>query len=361
MKSLLEELPNVDPTISAWPWTEETDPCIYQADIQYPKISIVTPSLNQAIFLEQTIRSVLLQNYPNLEYIIIDGGSTDGSLEIIKKYEPWLTYWISEEDEGQAQAINKGLKHCTGIVFNWLNSDDWYLPNVLEAIGRIFAQNLNLQAFCGQQYIQFHDGEIILSPPSPVEKTLEATLSLTHINQPATFFHLHTLQTLLPLREDFHYLFDAEIWLRFLLKYGQKYIHSNKLIINYFRIHKDSKTYQKNADFNREKLYLLRALALSCGIYEWMPNHILNNLELERRLKEIFGNIQTQLLDEVKLQKNLLYRCFKERFGARDFQYCRSILRKIVFFKMNNWRFGLQKISLLLPDSLLLKLANREK
>jgi len=353
MKSLLAELPKTDDKLNGWPWKEESDYQIYKPNIRYPKVSIVTPSFNQGVFLEQTIRSVLLQNYPNLEYIIIDGGSTDDSIEIIKKYETWLTYWVSEKDEGQAQAINKGLQHCTGLIFNWLNSDDWYLPNVLEIIGRTFVQTLDLQIFCGQQIIQYTNGKSILGRPSPIAKHLETTLSLTNINQPATFFHLPTLQPLLPLREDLHYLFDAEIWLRFLLKYGQNYIHVNELIINYFRIHQHSKTHQKRIEFNREKFYLLRALALSCDAYEWMPKNTPSNIKLEEELRQIFENVQTQHLDLRRLQKSLLYRCFKERFGARDLQYCRENLAKLAFFKLFNPRFLAQKLSLLLPDSIL--------
>ena len=94
----------------------------------WPRISIVTPSFNQGQFIEETIRSILLQGYPNLEYIIIDGGSTDESVEIIKKYEPWLTYWVSEKDRGQAHAINKGLERCTGEILAYINSDDYYYP-----------------------------------------------------------------------------------------------------------------------------------------------------------------------------------------------------------------------------------------
>src|SRR5215469_5586779 len=93
-----------------------------------PKISIVTPSFNQAEFLEETIRSVLDQNYPNLEYVVVDGGSTDGSVDIIKKYAHRLAWWVSEPDDGQYAAINKGFKHSSGEIMAWINSDDKYLP-----------------------------------------------------------------------------------------------------------------------------------------------------------------------------------------------------------------------------------------
>jgi len=110
-------------------------------DSNYPKIAIVTPSYNQAQFLERTILSVLNQNYPNLEYIIIDGGSTDGSVEIIKKYERYLSYWVSEKENVQADAINKGFQKSTGQILAWLNSDDLYLPNTLVKIMNIFLRN----------------------------------------------------------------------------------------------------------------------------------------------------------------------------------------------------------------------------
>src|SRR5688500_3818909 len=96
-----------------------------------PKISIITPTYNQGHFIEQTIQSVIEQDYPNLEYIIIDGGSTDDTLSVIKKYEKYISYWISEKDKGQSEAINKGFKKATGDVVNWLNSDDYYEPGVL--------------------------------------------------------------------------------------------------------------------------------------------------------------------------------------------------------------------------------------
>jgi glycosyltransferase involved in cell wall biosynthesis len=114
----------------------------------WPTISIITPSLNQGEFLEETLRSVLLQGYPKLQYIVIDGGSTDGSVEIIRRYAPWLFYWVSEPDRGQAHAINKGLELATGRVVAYLNSDDLYLPGALLHVGQTFAQT-NFDVFVG--------------------------------------------------------------------------------------------------------------------------------------------------------------------------------------------------------------------
>ena len=118
-----------------------------------PKISIVTPSYNQGEFLEETINSILNQNYQNLEYIIIDGGSTDNSVEIIRKYEEHLSYWISEKDEGQSHAINKGFAIATGEICNWINSDDILAPNALQNISKAFINNPNVDFVHGKNGI----------------------------------------------------------------------------------------------------------------------------------------------------------------------------------------------------------------
>ena len=144
----LAELPPPPTGSTGWPWTEESSqlPATMRDGRPWPCISIVTPSLNQGQFIEETIRSVLLQGYPDLEYTIMDGGSTDNSVEIIKKYEPWIAHWESKRDRGQAHAINKGLNCSTGYWFQNINSDDVLS---LGALGTVAAAPSNADAVCG--------------------------------------------------------------------------------------------------------------------------------------------------------------------------------------------------------------------
>jgi glycosyltransferase involved in cell wall biosynthesis len=142
----LTELPPPLPGKSGWPWTQESRQLrgTMPDGRPWPRISIVTPSYNQGRFIEETIRSVLLQGYPNLEYIVMDGGSKDNSAEIIRKYESWLTYWRTAHDGGQSAGIAEGFQRSTGEIMAWLNSDDRYLPGTLHKVGKAFSSNRKL-------------------------------------------------------------------------------------------------------------------------------------------------------------------------------------------------------------------------
>src|SRR5437899_9101981 len=139
----------------------------------YPKISVVTPSYNQGSYLERTIRSVINTEYPNIEYIVIDGGSTDNSLDIIKKYEKYLKYWVSEQDRGQSNAINKGFSHATGDLWTWLSSDDYYMPGALWTIATMAIANPEASVFVGSGRIIDETGKVIYYKKPPEHITIE--------------------------------------------------------------------------------------------------------------------------------------------------------------------------------------------
>lgn len=178
-----------------------------------PLVTIVTPSYNQAEFLESTIQSVLAQDYPNLEYFIVDGGSTDGSLDVIHSYADQLSWWISEPDQGQADAINKGLRRARGEVVAWLNSDDLYLP------GAIYEAAMALQADPDIGLV-FGDAITIDPQGQPLNKLAFADWELSDlmrfriICQPAVFMRHNALEKAGLLSEDFHLMLDHHLWMR---------------------------------------------------------------------------------------------------------------------------------------------------
>jgi len=215
----LAELPPPPPDKTGWPWTEETPslPETMPDGSPWPRISIVTPSYNQGQFIEETIRSILLQGYPNLEYIIMDGGSTDNSVEIIKKYEPWLAYWVSEKDRGQSHAINKGWGHATGQIFAWLNSDDMYVTNALALVSRHFLDNIECQMLVG--------GAGFIENDCHVEQTKQfSSISFDHLlyqwralPQPSCFWLNELGKRVGLIDEILIYSMDREYFLRLLV------------------------------------------------------------------------------------------------------------------------------------------------
>lgn len=216
-KKVKPEFPTPTPGKDQWPWiaSESAQVTNTLGHENLPLISVVTPSFNQAEFLEETIRSVLLQGYPNLEYYVIDGGSTDGSVEIIKRYEPWLNYWISEKDTGQSQAINKGWRKASGEILSWLNSDDYLLPGTLLRIAEVFRSNPRAGLVHGKVRFINSSGEST-GDEYGSEFNLESSLlkSQNPVAQPATFISRTALNTVGGLNENLHMSMDWDLWLR---------------------------------------------------------------------------------------------------------------------------------------------------
>ena len=216
----------------------------------YPKISIVTPSYNQGKYIEQTILSILDQNYPNLEYIIIDGGSTDQTIEIIKKYEDRLTYWVSEKEKCQSYAINKGLKLCTGDIFNWINSDDYLEPKSLFTIAEEYTL-CPFSALCGK--VNVLDGSTFSHErkPSYIEKSAANSIANYNINQEGTWWNLDVIKKLNGVNEGFKYTMDLDLWIRALLLYPFDSFRTIEIILSNFRRHQQAKSTQ-NSTINLE-------------------------------------------------------------------------------------------------------------
>lgn len=209
--------------------------------MNYPKITVVTPSYNQGQFLEETILSVIGQGYPNLEYIIMDGGSTDNSVEIIKKYEDYITYWVSEKDAGQSNAINKGFERATGDILAWLNSDDMYMPGVLNYIAQKITDVKQMSIHFGN-CIHIEERESQLKTyGSDVSKYHKLSLELfDYIIQPSTFWTKTAWDKVGTLREDLHFVFDWEWFLR-AKKNNVLFVPNNKAI-SLYRIHSQHKS-----------------------------------------------------------------------------------------------------------------------
>ena len=239
-----------DPTgRTGWPWAEGCVPLPGQMEDgrQWPRISVVTPSYNQGRFLEQTIRSVLLQGYPNLEYIVVDGGSTDGSVEIIRRYEKSLAWWVSEPDRGQSHAINKGFARATGEILAWLNSDDYYLPGVLATVARAWRDSNRPAALVGRGMSVTEDGVPIHTSPAK-ELTFDAIVWWCDrcLFQSSCFFPAQAYRAVGGVDEQLHYAMDMDLWLKLIKVVPFRHVDG---VLSAAHRHSHMKTYDMSKQF----------------------------------------------------------------------------------------------------------------
>jgi glycosyltransferase involved in cell wall biosynthesis len=210
----------------------------------FPKISIVTPSYNQGEYIEDTIKSIIEQNYPNLEYIIVDGGSTDNSVEIIKKYEKHLTWWCTEKDKGHGDALNKGFSRCTGEIMAWLNSDDKYFPWTLHTVAEIFNQHKDINWIVGKNAWFDEKGRLVDARNLFINKYDYASCKNQWVQQESVFWN----RTLWEesggyINQDFKFMVDGELWSRF-FQYTELW-HVN-MVLGGFRNHGINRGIQNN-------------------------------------------------------------------------------------------------------------------
>ena len=291
---------------TGWPWTESSQPLpeTMPDGHPWPRISIVTPSFNQGQFIEETIRSILLQSYPNLEYIVIDGGSSDATLDVIKKYEPWLDYWVSEPDQGQPHAINKGIDRCTGEIFNWINSDDLLMPGALQAIATAFHEN-DVDAVTGY-VIHFNSEEI--SYACDLSDLSRLVRGKAPFQQPGTWLKPEGIRRVGKIDETLHYAFDLELTVRYIQAYPKTTLTAKELAR--FRHHETSKTVSREVHFNSEMLTIFRKfyesghfksvqndLAIGIRVTEWRDILYTQAKQDSPRLSRAFNLIWRSCLD----------------------------------------------------------------
>jgi glycosyltransferase involved in cell wall biosynthesis len=255
----LSELPASPPGKNGWPWrglvldSEQ----IMAEGIRWPHLSIITPSFNQGQFIEETIRSVLLQGYPNLQYIIIDGGSTDNSIDTIRKYEPWLDYWVSEKDRGQAHAINKGFDRSSGELLGWINSDDLLLPGSLHRLAISYLK-YPLKILLGDTIHISETGRTIRMVNQKnvtLRNMVEIWRHDYYWNQPGTYVSRYLYQQVGHLDETLRYVFDREWMCRLLQIADTSYL---KFPVAVFRIHTTSKTVAEGNNWFPEQVVVTR-------------------------------------------------------------------------------------------------------
>jgi glycosyltransferase involved in cell wall biosynthesis len=222
-----------------------------------PLVSIVTPSFNQGAFLEETILSVLNQTYHPIEYIIVDGGSTDDSVDVIRRYEAHLAYWVSEPDRGQAHAINKGLRRARGTILGWLNSDDTLMPDTVSRV--VKAMNDGSMVIHGSVRLVDAAGDAIARPKLAKRRRsfgLDTIVDDGLVNQPGTFWSRELLERVGYLNECLTYIMDYELWIRMVVA-GAEFRRLEDPPLATYRLTEDTKTVAGMYKMGFEKLRVL--------------------------------------------------------------------------------------------------------
>jgi glycosyltransferase involved in cell wall biosynthesis len=308
----LNDLPTPRSGKTEWPWTEQSKPLGNQMPdgSEYPRISVVTPSYNYGQYIEETIRSVLLQGYPNLEFIIIDGGSTDQTLNVISSYEPWLSFWCSEPDKGQTDAINKGFEHCTGDIFVWLNADDAYLsPTCLYEVADLYRQG-NQLVIGACLNVDEYDQELIIyeqyngiSRPQTFDDYVKFW-SFVPFPQPAVFLSKELCDRAFPLDISLNTTMDYQLFLRILAQNPRAvWVESRWVKFKYHGLNKTLQTdksqyeeYYKVASSEAKRAYSgLRRLTYQTTARDFMALRLVSSSPDKEKLKIILKTLTHQI------------------------------------------------------------------
>ncbi len=294
--STLGDLPEPPTGKTGWPWrAQDSEPLgdAMEGGAAWPRISIVIPSLNQAGFLEAGIRSVLLQGYPNAELIVIDAGSTDGSVEILRKYAARLSFWVSEPDRGQSHGINKGLRHATGEIVHWMNSDDLLLPSALSSVAQAFGHRPPYRIVTGQAKTVGADGQCLGEIRSVFSSWEDFATRRCNVAQVATFFERGLFEELGMIDEALEYSMDSELLLRFCRHHPPRV---SDAFLTAYRVHGKTKfSHNRMVGFKEaDKVYLkyVSGTALERSYKHWSALHWLALSSFEDlNFKERFQSI----------------------------------------------------------------------
>lgn len=301
----LKDLPAPPGGKTGWPWTEESQelPDLMPNGRPWPKISIVTPNYNYGNFIEETIRSVLLQGYPNLEYIIMDGGSDDNSVEIIRKYESFLAFFVTKPDKGQTQSINEGFSHATGDIFAWINSDDVYCKDVFSYVAEKYKE-ADIKRFWLVMAVDYFTPEENVSrveTQDPTHSLVDWTIGKVTTNQQGAFWARDIWGAEGLLDESMQYAFDMEFFVK-LISRGYSFKISDKTAAR-FRLHSACKirTQRLRCQHERARIAL-----------KYLPENYRNYAAEKRRLLGTLANIHMRLSrDSMKPFFNRILDLFK--------------------------------------------------
>ncbi|PTY03395.1 hypothetical protein DB346_05805 [Verrucomicrobia bacterium LW23] len=240
-----------------------------------PVISIVTPSYNQGRFLRQTIESILSQDYPHLELWVMDGGSTDESVDVMKSFEGDPRFhWVSEKDKGQSDAINKGLARCTGDIFNWINSDDYLEPGALKAVAEAF-ETRKADLVCGvcRKFEDLTD-ETTGYMQMEIKGNAEDTILIGRVCQQGTFWKTSVFRGLGGVREDLHCAMDWHLWVKYLTESGLTKVVKLEKLLAHFRQHPESKTGKAASQFKQEINAIYLDLFSALGAPDYLRDYL---------------------------------------------------------------------------------------
>lgn len=253
----LADLPPPPSGKTGWPWTIESPqlPDTMPDGKAWPRVSIVTPSYNQGEFIEETIRSILLQGYPNLEYIIMDGGSSDDTISIIKRYEKWLDYWKSQPDEGQAMAINEGMSRTNGEILNWINSDDLIARNALYCISSLYGLDSEIDVISGARIARFTGCEIEKIQIPWIYKWVDYSFGFPDFPQESSFFSKRIWSKVGCLEKNMTYSFDVAFFFSVLRE--AKKICVTDVPIGIMNVHEMQKTKRQDIKKQNEGAIML--------------------------------------------------------------------------------------------------------